>query len=291
MAKLTQEMVEQWIAGVTGDFYYKNVMEGQVDKALHSALRTILSRAKDKNLIAPVGKRDGWWRKVAASADEIAWWDAKPIEDDAVILPLEINKHCLIPRPSLILVAGVYNSGKSTFCINTVALNQIKWGGYLDYYVSEGAQLMKPRFEKLGIDGDSPPAFRTYTRTQNFADVLQKDSLSIIDYLRTDMESPYTVAKRIVEISEATIKNNGITVLAMQKPKGRKIAFGGDSTAWEPALYIYMEPTGTYQGYVGFEKIKVAKGYGGIDWKAIRIDYRIEYGAKFVDVKERLEYD
>lgn len=285
--KLTQEMVEQWMGNATGDFYYKDVMDGQVDKPLYPALRMILSRAKDKGLIAPVGKRDGWWRKVDASADEIAWWDAEPIEESNVILPLDINKYCLIPRPSLILVAAPYNVGKSCFCLNTVALNQEKWRDKIDFYVSEGAELIKPRFAQLGITG--APSFKTYTRTENFADVIKKDRLSVIDYLRTDMEKPYVAAQRLFEIFNATIQGTGITLVAMQKPKGRNLAFGGAATAWEPTLYIIMEPAGNGLGCVSFEKMKLVKGYGGIDPYKLRIDYRIEHGAKFTDIKERIE--
>ncbi len=289
--KLTQEMVEQWIDRVTGDFYYKEIMDGQVDKTLYGALRMILSRAKEKGLIAPVGKKDGWWRKVDASSQEVAWWDANPVEEDTIILPLEINKYCLIPRPSLIIVAGKYNAGKSCFCLNTVALNQnTHWAGKIDFYVSEGADLIKPRFAQLGIT--SAPAFRTYRRTENFADVIQKDNLSIVDYLRVDMEQPYAVSQRLFEIFNKVNQGTGIAVVAMQKPPGgRMLAFGGASTAFEPSLYIGMETTGNYTGWIGFEKVKIAKGYGGYDLSKLKIDYRIEYGAKFVDVKERIEYD
>ena len=288
---LTQEAVEEWIANTTGEFNYRNVMDGDYDKKIIPYLRVMMQRCKEKGLIAPVGKRDGVWRKVDASAVELAWWDATPVEEDTIMLPLGINKYCLIQRPSLIIVAGKYNAGKSCFCINTVALNQnTHWAGKIDFFVSEGADLMKPRFARLGIT--SAPAFRTYRRTENFADVIQKDNLSIVDYLRVDMEQPYAVSQRLFEIYNKVNKGTGIAVVAMQKPPGgRMLAFGGASTAFEPSLYIGMETTGNYTGWIGFEKVKIARGYGGYDMSKLKIDYRIEYGANFVDVKERLEYD
>ena len=123
--KLTQETIEAWIASTTGEFNYLSVMDKDYDKKIIPYLRVMMQRCKEKGMIVPVGKRDGMWRKVDASAEELAWWDSKPLEEDNVILPLDINKYCLIPRPSMIIVAGKYNSGKSCFCINTVALNQV----------------------------------------------------------------------------------------------------------------------------------------------------------------------
>jgi len=50
----------------------------------------------------------------------------------------------------------------------------------------------------------------------------------------------------------------------MQKPPGnRKLAFGGASTAFEPVLYIGLDSNGSNTGWIGFEKIKLPRQYGG----------------------------
>lgn len=176
----------------------------------------------------------------------------------------------------------------SAFCLNTVALNQDKWGGYLDFYVSEGAEMIKPKFAKLGIT--DAPAFRTYHRTENFADVIKPDNLSVIDYLRVDMEQSYAVSAKLFEIFNKL--KTGIAVVAMQKPPGeRKLAFGGASTAFEPALYIGMESNGSNKGWIGFEKIKIPRLYGGCDINVAKIEYRIKAGVEFYDIIEKLNGD
>ncbi len=288
MPDLKQSQIEQWILEqATGVFNYTKIMDGQIPPKLYPQLRSILNRLKAKGIVSTVpAKGDGWFRPVDSFLEELQWWDSPALQNDNLLLPLGINNYCTIPRPSLIVVAGKYNAGKSAFCLNTVALNVEKWGGYLDFYVSEGSEMIKPKFAKLGIT--DAPTFRTYRRTENFADVINPDNLSVIDYLRVDMEQPFAVAQKLFEIFNKL--KTGIAVVAMQKPPGeRKLAFGGASTAFEPSLYIGMESNGSNTGWIGFEKIKLPRQYGGVDPYAIKIEYRIESGVKFYDVHDKID--
>lgn len=282
MASITQGDIEDWIVNkATGEFHYTKVLDGRINPSLYPQLRTIMARCRDKGLIYPAGKKDGWWRPADNTLEEIQWWESGDIKDDNLILPLGINNFCMIPKPSLVIISGTYNAGKTAFCTNTVVLNEPFWGGMLDFYVSEGADLLKPRFEKLGVT--QAPAFRTYRRTENFADVINPDNLSVIDYLRVDMEQSYAVSKKLFEIFNKL--NTGIAVVAMQKPKGeRKLAFGGGSTAFEPTLYMGMESTSRNTGWIAFEKIKIVRNYGGFDPYNIKITYRLEHGVEFSDM-------
>jgi hypothetical protein len=286
MPEVTQAQIEQWIIEqATGSFHYTKVMDGTIDKIDYPKLRVILKRCKEKGIAYPVGGKDGYWRPADTSLEELQWWESEEIKEDNIQLPIGINNYCIIPRPSLIIIAGKYNAGKSAMCLNTVALNQEKWGGYLDFYVSEGAEMIKPKFAKLGITG--APSFRTYRRTENFADVINPDNLSVIDYLRVDMEQSYAVSAKLFEIFNKL--KTGIAVVAMQKPPGeRKLAFGGASTAFEPSLYVGMDSNGTNTGWLGFEKIKIPRMYGGVDPHQIKIEYRIKEGVEFYDIHEKL---
>ncbi len=287
MAKITQMMVEQWITeSATGSFHYTKVLDGGIDPKLFGQLRNIMKRCKAKGIAYPIGGKDGYWRPADNSLEELQWWDSGEIKEDNLLLPLNINNYCIIPRPSLIIIAGKFNAGKSAFCLNTVALNIPKWNTELDFYVSEGSETIRPKFEKLGLIGAQP--FKTYHRTENFADVIKPDNLSVIDYLRVDMEQAYAVSSKLFEIYNKL--KTGIAIVAMQKPPGeRKLAFGGAATAFEPSLYIGMESNGSNTGWVGFEKIKIPRQFGGVDPYKVKIEYRIGAGVEFYGIHEKIE--
>lgn len=283
MSDLTQNIVEEWIQEqATGKFHYTKVLDGQIDPKLYPALRTILHRAKDKGIATPVDGKDGWWRPVDKNMEEVCWWDTNGTIGENIILPLGMNKYCYIPLPSLIIVAGKYNAGKTALCINIVNCNLDRWAGCLDFYVSEGMEMMGAKFKNLNSFIPKPPPFKMYRKTENFADVIDPDNLSIIDYLRVDMEQSYAVGSKLFEIFKKLRK--GIAVVAMQKPPGeRKLAFGGASTAFEPSLYIGMD-----KDVIGFEKIKVPKILD-VDPYSVKIQFKLKNGVNFYDVHEVME--
>lgn len=280
MAELTQARLEEWIqAEATGKFHYTKVLDGNVDPRLYTQLREMMRRCKAKGIAYPVDGRDGWWRPADTKLEEICWWESDGVIGETIILPLGLNRYCYIPLPSLILVAGKYNAGKTSFCINVVNDNCELWKDKIDFYVSEGAEMMKTKFFNLNPLITTPPHFKTYRKTENFSDVINPDNLSVIDYLRVDMSKTYEAGNRLFEIFNKL--NKGIAIVAMQKPPGdRKIAFGGASTAFEPSLYVWMD-----KNVIGFEKIKVPK-IVAIDPYALRIEFLIREGHTFYDIKE-----
>lgn len=283
MADLTQARIEQWIqTQATGKFHYTKILDGQIDPKLYPQLREILFRCKKKRIAFPIDGKDGWWRPGDTSLEEVCWWEANGEIGENLILPLELNKYCYIPLGSLILIAGKYNAGKTALCINIVNLNLEKWANKLDFYVSEGAEMMRAKFYSLNAYIPKPPPFKMYHRTENFADVIEPDNLSVIDYLRADMSQAYEVGNKLYEIWKKL--NKGIAIVAMQKPPGdRKLAFGGASTAFEPALYIGMD-----KGWLGFEKIKVPKIID-VDPYALKIEFKIGKGVNFFDIHTVVE--
>jgi hypothetical protein len=280
VAELSQADLEGWIINeATGKFHYTKVMDGQIDPKLYAQVRTMLHRCKEKGIAFPVDGKDGWWRPADRKMDEVCWWDTDTELGDNIIMPLGINKYCFIPLPSLIIVAGIFNAGKTALCINIVNLNLDKWGGKLDFYVSEGAEMMNKKFKSLNTYIPKPPPFKMYRKTEHFADVLNPDNLSVIDYLRVDMEKPYEIGRELFRIFNKL--NRGIAVVAMQKPPGeRKLAFGGASTAFEPSLYIAMD-----KNVIGFEKIKLPKILD-YDPYAVKITFKIKNGVNFYDENE-----
>ncbi len=232
---------------------------------------------REKGLAYPIKGKDGWWRKADLNLEEEQWWNRNGNEEeDSIILPLGINKYAHLTHPALILAAGLYNQGKTAFCLNVVKLNIDKWKDNIFLFASEGLEQLSWKFGKLLPMIEKPPPFKVYRRFDNFADVIVPNGLNIIDYLRTDMEKPYIVSNKIVEINKK-LGSDGVAVIAMQKPPGRKVAFGGGSTAWEPTLYVSID-----KGYMEFEKIKAPRPMD-VDPYRTKIHFTISQGVNFIE--------
>ncbi len=285
MADIKQSQIEEWITNqATGVFHYTKVLDGIIPKELYPSLRTIMHRCKDKGIAMPVdGKGDGWWRPTDRSVEELCWWNGDGEIGENIILPLGLNKYCYVPLSSLVIVTAPYNVGKTAYCLNLVNDNLKLWENKIDFYVSEGAEMMKAKFQALNPMMPKPPSFKMYRRTQNFADVMNPDHLSVMDYLRVDMNKTYDISNALFAIFNKLIGHKGIAVVAMQKPPGeRKLAFGGASTAFEPMLYICMD-----KGVLSFEKIKVPKILE-YDPYSVKIKFKIARGVNFWDIHEEI---
>jgi len=172
----------------------------------------------------------------------------------------------------------------TAFAINTVYLNMDLWKDRLHFYVSEGAEMIGKKFDSIDGYIPKPPPWKTYRRTEHFADLIKKhpNDLHVIDYVRVNMEQSYAVSTDLFHIYNA-LGPEGIAIAMMQKPPGRKLAFGGAGTAFEPSLYISMD-----DGYLEFEKIKIPKILS-YDPYSIKIRFSINKGVNFLNVHTEVE--
>lgn len=220
-------------------------VEGEENKAY---LRVVMGRLAEQGIITPLGK-DGTYRRIDNEAKSMDWQSADPKKTLPLKFPFGIEEFCKIYRKSIIVLTGGKNEYKTAFCYNFVELNMNTFG--VDLYNSEtGVEQMKERFEPLNIP--SPAPFRVFERYDNFADVIDPDRVSVIDYLDLNSEV-YLVGEEIDRIFRKL--NEGVALIAIQKPpptvtfvKGvkrlvqRDLGYGGAYSAKRAVLYISLSP-------------------------------------------------
>ena len=281
MIKPTQQNVEDWIKyQATGTFHYTKVLDGQVSPEFYPQLRVCCKRATERNIAAKIDGRDGYFRPMNATYEEIIL-EGQDIKEELLKLPMGMQEYAYIFAPALILISGEWNRGKTAYCFDCACLNCEQYKTVL--YVSEGAELMKLRVKNKYGFIPSPMPFTMRKKTSNFADVIKPEEfdLFIFDYLRPNMEKPYAITNELKEIYDRL--GNKIAIIAMQKPTGRDIAYGGEPTQWEPMLSIAVG-----NGYAKFTKIKVPRLFEPDPYK-IKFTFRIAKGVNFIKTARVIE--
>ncbi len=246
---LTQAVVEQWVALVKGRFNTRDIWN---EIGIESAegkhhLRTILSRLEEKGIISDLGY--GTYRKLDNEKKVIDWQNADPNSILPIKLPFGLHDLCKVFPRSIIIVAGSKNEGKTTFLASCIMPNVEHSGLVVDFFNSEtGPEQLKEKFTALSIPLDA--AFNVYERYDNFADVIEPDHLSIIDYLDLNSEV-YMIGAEIDAIFRKLTK--GCAIIGLQKPpptttfvKGvkkiidRDLAYGGGFTAKRAIIYVSL---------------------------------------------------
>jgi hypothetical protein len=267
------EEVREWVSVTNGNFSVTNAYHCVTNRNIEdrAKIRVILNRLVEQGLIERVGNKDGIFRKKETEINEIDWEAC----DDTVVdvrWPFELDQYYLTLPKNIIIVAGSPDAGKTAFCLNFAMLNMEKHA--IKYFSSEmGALELKVRLKKFGIPFYKWKQVKFIERSLNFADVIEPDGINIVDYIEVPEEA-WKIATPINEIFRKL--NKGICVIALQKPRGRDIARGGESTLDRPRLYLSMGN--------GQIKIVKCKNWAQEDKNpnGLSLEYKIVQGCKFI---------
>jgi hypothetical protein len=247
--QLTQAVIEEWIRLLPeGKFNIRDIWQevGIESTKGKKHLRVILKRLEEKGVVSPNGG-GGIYRKIDYKAPKIDWRSADPNNFVPLKWPFGIENYALMYPKNVAIVAGAKQEGKTTFLYEFIRNNMYDYK--IDLYNSEtGPEQMKDRFLDMGIPIDAP--FEVYERYDNFADVIDPEAISVIDYLDTNSEF-YLIGAEIDAIFRKL--TTGIAVIGMQVPppqtsmyKGKKqvvtrdYAYGGGVTAKRAFIYITL---------------------------------------------------
>jgi len=237
-------------------------------------------------------KKNKVYRLIDDDAEEIDWQSADSNKVIDLGLPFDLHKYVKFFPKTIICVAGEPNSGKTAFLYNVILMNMHTHK--ITLYNSETSpEQMKERMENFDIEIPSPAPFITKERYENFADVINPDGFSVIDYIDADSDF-WSIGAEISRIYKKL--QTGIVVCAIQKRenitnfKGQTIrnssGYGGTTTKKRPSLYVTM--TNSIPHKLRIEKAKSWKDSSinpnGMEWT-----YKLVGGAKFVCVERDYE--
>lgn len=233
------------------------------------------------------------FRLVDEDAEEIDWQAADPTQTIDIALPFGLHDLVKFFPKTIILVAGEPNAGKTSFLNNVIKMNWHKH--IITLYNSESSpEEMKERWDNFGEEIPNPPPFKTKRRYENFADIIDPNGFSVIDYIDADNEY-WSIGAEISKIHKRLI--NGICVCAIQKKetaknfKGETVTtnsgYGGTPTKKRPALYLLMT---SFPNRLIIEKAKTWKDKSvnpnGMAWT-----YSLIGGAKFINIERDYNSD
>lgn len=291
--KLQMHIVENWVSMTDGAFQISDAARelGVITPEGRDALRVYLSRMVIAGAIERTSGKDGIFRRVDKTINEINFIDVDLTKTVQVKLPFQIHEYITFYVKNTILIAGESNAGKTCFLFNIAAMNYEKFD--VDFFTNNEASPQEIAKRLKALDLPIPPPFKVYERYDNFADVVDPNHLTIIDYL--DMNSEVYLAGEEIEKIHRKL-NQGIAIIGMQLPppsktyeRGvekihhRSLAYGGAFTQKKPVLYIDLWRDGAPN--TGICKIEKAKNRAkpNVDPNNMQWKYVIDsWGAKFL---------
>lgn len=238
------EEVEEFVMSTSGRF-----LSTDVHRCLQLSTRQemknvseILRRLVEKKIVQRCGERNGEFRRVENDLEIIDWKNAET-EEYKISMPLNIHQLVKIYPGNIVVLAGASNTGKTSFLLETIRLNQKHHN--VRYLNSEmGASELKLRLEMFHeVCPLSAWKFEAIERSDKFADAIDPDAFNVIDFMEIYDEF-WRLGGWIRDVHKKL--NKGIAVIAIQKKSNTKkdtndFGRGGELTIEKPRLYLAMD--------------------------------------------------
>ncbi len=245
MSEFTRDMVREWCKSTTGQFHYKQILDGRINVKrnpnVFDKLRADVDALCKEEVIEPVGKKDGYYRLVQEIPNPIEWQGVETKRDFPIILPFDLRRYIWIDPDTSIVVAGSKDSGKTGFLMRTVALNMNNIRTVFLTNLEGGVNQMKRRFDAMDIPIPTPAPFIVHHMIDNFHDAIREpDTLYVIDYIDVPETGEFFMIAPALAKIQIRLKNS-VAVVGLQKRKNSDTAYGGEQTLKKAGLYIAMD--------------------------------------------------
>ncbi|MCK5615514.1 hypothetical protein KAR91_77335 [Candidatus Pacearchaeota archaeon] len=237
-----RSQVYMWVHQAIGSFKLNEVTKdlGYTSGDDILAVKWYLTQLCENGEIKESKKNNGLYKKLTIELNKM-----QKVENRApslgLWLPLGLHEKVVVIRGSLIVVAGVTNSGKSGFFLNFVENNKDKYK--IRYVSSEWSNEERDiQLEDFGVDIDEwDKEVDFYAKkdvTAAFDNYVDPENITIIDYL--EIYDDYgAIAGALRDIADKL--TTGIALVAIQKKPGSNHGYGGEGTVNRSQLYINID--------------------------------------------------
>ena len=207
-------------------------------------ITTILGRMVKEGLLRKSGRKAGEYQ-IIAKEHEVQDWKNASMESVKMVFPLGLHEAVRVVPGSIIMFAGVTNTGKTAMAMNIARLNCRS--GTIKYLTSEIEQdEFRQRIEAYcknnndTIDKWDVELIAKFIPTA-LPHLINPDGINIIDYLEPPVGDFTQIVPLITDIHHAL--KTGIVIINIQKKTGDEYGSGGQYVRNKAHLFCTLDVT------------------------------------------------
>jgi hypothetical protein len=234
-------------------------------------------------------KNSRTYKYVNKDKKEIPWLNASDKDEIEINWPkahgefdrsaFGFDGHVVIRPADLIVVAGLSNWGKSTFCRNFLWENMDKHPCQMmlsEYAPGRFKSVVSRMKWNTPLNTESKPKFSLIERHEDWKYAVEPEGINIIDWI--SLSTDFYLIRQIMEGIQETLRG-GIALIVLQKREGRDLGEGGGMTEDRASVYFNID-----QGVLTVRKVKEAKG--GVNPTGTKYGFSIvNGGAEFANIR------
>ncbi len=279
--------VNEWLDIHKGETFDLDIICRQLaitERENRKYVAIILAKKVDQEKLE---KRNKTYRYVDKTAKFVPWWEADASQSLDISFPWgrEDNSHFgfedgVVTSPGDIWVlAGSFNNGKTTFCLNLLWENFDKMPCTL-----MGNEYTPIKFKRrVGrmswadpFTSEGKPKFELIERRENWKDIIRPDNLNIIDWV--NMGDEWYKVGMVIDGIQSKLKG-GMAVIVLQKDPNKVLGRGGTFSGELASFYCSID----------YQKLTVIKCKEWFDYNPNNRIYGFEIvggGTKFHHIRE-----
>ena len=235
------EEVRQWVLTTSGNFLTTECHKdlGLTTRDHKKAATMAFLRLQKEGVIARCGMKNGSYRLIEHDNTTIDFLNADPDDYLSFTFPLGIERKTRIFPKSIIILAGVTGTGKTTYILDFIQQNMNSHK--IVYHNSEmSAQALNSKLRQFNRTGTFPLSAWEFEARQwkGNPDVIDPDGVNIIDYLQAGTNA-WEIQGAISQILEKLTR--GVAIIAIQKKPGAAYGTGGVYSAMDASLVLSLE--------------------------------------------------
>lgn len=280
--------IDSWFELHEGETFDLDLICRQLEITSADGRKLAATKLRNEVLKGKLEKNNKIYRYIDNTIVPIDWANAESSNImESVLWPYGVedgskfgfDNHVVIPQRGIVVIAGVSNTGKTTFALNFVYQNMDLHNILLMGSEYEPGQL-KRRFSymkyKNPFDCNGLPKFTTIERHENWKDVIDPKAINVIDWVNLG-DQFYQLGKVIEGIKEKL--DTGIALICIQKDAGKEFGMGGMWGVHLASLYLTMD-----YGRMTVEKCKEWNGHNP-NKEMYGFDI-IEHGSYFHNIRQ-----
>jgi hypothetical protein len=187
--------------------------------------------------------------------------------------------HVVIRPADILVVAGLSNWGKSTFCRNFLWENMDVFPCQMmlsEYAPGRFKSVVSRMKWNSPLNPEGKPKFSLIERHEDWKYAIEPDGINIIDWI--SLSTDFYLIRQIMEGIQENLRG-GIALIVLQKREGRDLGEGGGMTEDRASVYFNID-----QGVLTVRKVKESKG--GINPTGTKYGFSIvNGGAEFANIR------
>ncbi len=249
--KVVASWIDEWLDMHRDETFDLDLICRQLQVASREVRKWVATKLSDEVKKGKLDKSNKTYRYIDNTIVTIDWVNRGVGEEGT--LPIQwpygiedesrfgFDGNAIVSQGDIIVVAGVSNTGKTTFCHNFLWLNMDLFPCTLmgnEYSGTKFGRRVSKMTWREPVREDGTPKFELIERFDNWKDIIRPDNINIIDWI-TAGENFYLIGK-IIEGIRSKLKS-GIALIALQKSGQKELGEGGDFSLRLASLYLTMD--------------------------------------------------